>query len=99
MPSPRHCWKAVLPFLLLYTIGGLRGYRLRTLRHANETSHLEKWMALAFSGVFSRIFRARELVEPTGSQVPDPFQLDNPELCAHLSNHYCGAQVLVSPSE
>jgi len=37
----------LLPFLMLYIIGGLRDYRLRTLRHANETTHLENWVSLA----------------------------------------------------
>ena len=37
----------MLPFLMLYFIGGLRNYRLRTLRHANECEHLESWLALA----------------------------------------------------
>ena len=29
----------------LYFIGGLRNYRLRTLRHKQEVVHLEKWLA------------------------------------------------------
>ncbi|MEL6233886.1 MAG: indolepyruvate oxidoreductase subunit beta family protein [Pseudomonadota bacterium] len=32
-------------FLQLYVIGGLRGYRRRTRRHAIETAHLEAWLA------------------------------------------------------
>ena len=31
-------------FLLLYFLGGLRGYRRRTLRHADERAHLERWI-------------------------------------------------------
>jgi indolepyruvate ferredoxin oxidoreductase beta subunit len=37
----------VLPFLLLWIVGGLRRWRLRTLRHADETAHLEAWLAEA----------------------------------------------------
>ncbi|MEM9048935.1 MAG: indolepyruvate oxidoreductase subunit beta family protein [Pseudomonadota bacterium] len=32
-------------FLQLYVIGGLRGYRRRTRRHAIEAAHLERWQA------------------------------------------------------
>ena len=39
----------LLPFLLLYIIGGLRGYRLRTLRHVNEQTHLENWISLSLA--------------------------------------------------
>ncbi len=31
-------------FLLLYVLGGLKSYRLRTLRHQEEVAHLEKWL-------------------------------------------------------
>ncbi|TNF65059.1 MAG: indolepyruvate oxidoreductase subunit beta family protein, partial [Rhodobacteraceae bacterium] len=32
-------------FVMLYVLGGLKGYRLRTLRHQEEVAHLEKWLA------------------------------------------------------
>jgi indolepyruvate ferredoxin oxidoreductase beta subunit len=31
-------------FLALHIIGGLRGWRLRTLRHAQEQAHLKRWL-------------------------------------------------------
>lgn len=34
-------------FLQLYALGGLRGYRRRTLRHAEEVAHLEDWLSRA----------------------------------------------------
>jgi indolepyruvate ferredoxin oxidoreductase beta subunit len=34
-------------YLMLYLLGGLRGWRRRTLRHAQETAHLEAWLATA----------------------------------------------------
>lgn len=34
-------------FLMLYMIGGLRGWRRRTHRHALEQAHLDDWLALA----------------------------------------------------
>jgi len=37
----------ILSFMGLYFIGGLRNYRLRTLRHKQEVAHLEKWLARA----------------------------------------------------
>jgi indolepyruvate ferredoxin oxidoreductase, beta subunit len=33
-------------YLTLYLIGALRWYRPRTLRHAEETAHLDRWLAL-----------------------------------------------------
>ena len=33
-------------FLMLYLVGGLRGWRRRTHRHALEQAHLEDWLAL-----------------------------------------------------
>ncbi len=35
----------ILSFMSLYFIGGLRHYRLRTLRHKQEVAHLENWLA------------------------------------------------------
>lgn len=34
-------------FLMLYVIGGLRGTRRRSLRHAEEEAHRDDWLALA----------------------------------------------------
>jgi indolepyruvate ferredoxin oxidoreductase, beta subunit len=34
-------------FILLYVVGGLRRWRLRTLRHAEEVAHLDRWLAAA----------------------------------------------------
>ena len=36
-----------LPFLILWVIGGLKGWRLRTLRHAEEVAHLDRWLETA----------------------------------------------------
>lgn len=33
-------------FLMLYVLGGLRNWRLKTLRHAQEVAHLDTWLAL-----------------------------------------------------
>ena len=35
------------PFLLLYTLGGLKRYRRRTRRHAVEQGHLDGWLSRA----------------------------------------------------
>ncbi|WP_158967766.1 indolepyruvate oxidoreductase subunit beta family protein [Chachezhania sediminis] len=37
----------LIPFLTLYMLGGMKGWRLRTLRHAQETAHVEAWLARA----------------------------------------------------
>ncbi|WP_306119305.1 MULTISPECIES: indolepyruvate oxidoreductase subunit beta family protein [unclassified Roseitalea] len=34
-------------FVPLYVLGGLKGWRRRTLRHAYEVEHLERWLATA----------------------------------------------------
>ncbi len=36
-------------YLMLYLIGGLRRYRLRTWRHAEEVAHLDRWLATAMN--------------------------------------------------
>ena len=36
-------------FLQLYLLGGLKGWRRRTLRHAVETAHLEHWLQTAMA--------------------------------------------------
>jgi indolepyruvate ferredoxin oxidoreductase beta subunit len=52
----------VLPFLLLWIVGGLRRWRLRTLRHADETAHLEDWLAEALDTARSDPALAVELL-------------------------------------
>lgn len=37
------------PFLQLYLLGGLQGWRRRTLRHAVEREHLERWLETALA--------------------------------------------------
>lgn len=49
-------------FLMLYTLGGWRGWRRRTLRHAQEQAHLEAWLALCCSRVETDYDFAVELV-------------------------------------
>ncbi len=39
----------LLPFLALYAVGGLKGWRRRTLRHAQEWAHIEDWLSRARS--------------------------------------------------
>jgi len=34
-------------FVVLHFLGGLRGWRLKTLRHAQEVAHLERWLLLS----------------------------------------------------
>ncbi len=36
-------------YLLLYTLGGMKFWRRRTLRHAQELAHLESWIATALA--------------------------------------------------
>lgn len=46
----RHLRSDSLPaFAALYLIGGLRGWRRRTLRHAQEVAHLDRWLAAALA--------------------------------------------------
>lgn len=49
-------------FLTLHLIGGLRGWRLRTLRHAQETAHLTHWLDMALSHVAGNYDLAVELI-------------------------------------
>ena len=35
----------VLAYGVLYVLGGMKGRRLRSLRHAQEVAHLEGWLA------------------------------------------------------
>lgn len=43
----------LFPFLQLYFLGGLKSWRRRTLRHAYEVAHMEKWIADALGYVKS----------------------------------------------
>ncbi|WP_309668240.1 indolepyruvate oxidoreductase subunit beta family protein [Tabrizicola sp.] len=49
-------------FLTLHLIGGLRGWRLRTLRHAQEQAHLERWLERALTHVGGNYDLAVELI-------------------------------------
>ena len=57
------------PFAMLYVLGGLRGYRRRTLRHAIETEHLDRWLETAFDYLADdydlavEIIRCRRLIK------------------------------------
>ena len=59
----------VFAFLMLHGLGGLRGYRLRTLRHKYEMDHLQNWLALALQtrpqnyDLAVEIIRCRRLVK------------------------------------
>lgn len=56
-------------FAALHLLGGLRGYRRRTLRHAVERAHLDRWLETALSHLPERydlaveILRCRRLVK------------------------------------
>lgn len=56
-------------YLTLYAIGGLRGWRRRTLRHAQEVAHLEGWLAVALGyletdrALAVEVVRCRRLVK------------------------------------
>ena len=56
-------------YLMLYLLAGLKGYRRRTLRHAEEGAHLDRWLAVA-RGYLARdydlaveVIRCRRLVK------------------------------------
>lgn len=56
------------PFLLLWLIGGLRRWRLGTLRHSQEVAHLERWLQTALTHVprynlAVEILRCRRLIK------------------------------------
>jgi indolepyruvate ferredoxin oxidoreductase, beta subunit len=66
----RHVETAKLSgFLQLYALSGLRRFRHKLLRHANETSHIETWLALATQqlstnyGLARGIISARRLIK------------------------------------
>ena len=56
-------------FVTLYVLGGLRGWRRRTLRHAQEVAHLESWLAAALGHLPANydlaveVIRCRRLVK------------------------------------
>ena len=50
------------PFLLLYALGGLKGYRRRTRRHAVEQAHLDNWLSRAASVAASDPALATEIL-------------------------------------
>ena len=49
-------------FGMLYLVGGLRRWRLRTLRHADEVAHLDRWLAGAMGHLPDRYDLAVEVV-------------------------------------
>ena len=49
-------------FLTLHLVGGLRGWRLRTLRHAQEQAHLARWLDRALSHVAGNYDLAVEVI-------------------------------------
>lgn len=56
-------------FLTLWLLGGLRGWRLKTLRHAQEMEHLDRWLSAALAEAPSdhalavEIIRCRRLIK------------------------------------
>ena len=49
-------------FLMLYFLGGLRGYRRRTLRHKHEQEHLQHWLAVCHEAAVDDYAVAVELL-------------------------------------
>ncbi len=49
-------------FVLLYLLGGRRGWRLRTLRHAREMAHLQDWLEGALAHAADNYDMAVELL-------------------------------------
>lgn len=50
------------PFLILYALAGLRGYRRKTRRHAVEQEHLEAWQAQCLAAAEADYALAAELL-------------------------------------
>lgn len=56
-------------FLMLHVLGGLKGWRLKSLRHATETAHLDTWLKTALSylpqnyDLAVEVIRCRRLVK------------------------------------
>lgn len=53
---------SLLAFVTLHFIGGLKGWRLRTLRHAQEQAHLARWLSHALGHVAGNYDLAVELI-------------------------------------
>lgn len=57
----------MLPFLMLYVMGGLRRYRRRTHRHALEMAHIDRWLKLAETqpseALTIEVLRCRRLIK------------------------------------
>jgi indolepyruvate ferredoxin oxidoreductase beta subunit len=59
---------ALPAFLALHLLGGLKGWRRRTLRHAREVAHRDAWLALALGRLPAydlavEVLRCRRLVK------------------------------------
>jgi indolepyruvate ferredoxin oxidoreductase beta subunit len=59
---------ALPSFVLLHALGGMKGWRRRTLRHRREAAHLEAWLALALGelpdyDLAVEVLRCRRLVK------------------------------------
>lgn len=56
-------------FLMLHILGGLKGWRLNSLRHATETTHLDRWLGTALTylpqnyDLAVEVIRCRRLVK------------------------------------
>lgn len=56
-------------FAMLHILGGLKGWRLKTLRHAEEMAHLDRWLATAMGylpknyALAVEVLRCRRLVK------------------------------------
>ena len=56
-------------FLMLHMLGGLKGWRLKTLRHAQEVEHLDRWLATALGylpqnySLAVEVIRCRRLIK------------------------------------
>ena len=59
----------ILPFAVLYVLGGLKRYRRRTWRHEVEMQHLDNWLTLALDqskidyGIGVEILRCHRLIK------------------------------------
>ncbi len=60
---------SLIAFVTLYALGGMKGWRRRTLRHAHEQAHLERWLTTALSyratnyDLAVEVIRCRRLVK------------------------------------
>jgi len=53
-------------FLILHTLGGLKFWRRRTFRHAQEVAHLDTWLALALAQPYDlavELIKCRRLIK------------------------------------